>query len=122
MNEQQLKEMAADFAAELTGGRNTLAGRFMVCSNIYQYLTAIGRETRLCPFYVTQGGEDVEHFIIMLPDGRILDPLAGLWTGTNGEQLTGVYIGEQPEYYKPRKVQERQAQQDDYYKKNVKGK
>ena len=122
MNEQQLKGMAADFAAELSGGRNTLAIRFTVCNNIHQYLTAIGRETRFTTCYVMQGGEAVEHFVISLPDGRILDALADLWTAPNGEQPTGVYIGQQPEHYRPCRVREQQPkQEDDYYKRKVKG-
>ena len=40
-----------------------------------------------------------EHFYLLLPDGRILDPTASQFIAPDGSDMPEIYLGAKPEWY-----------------------
>lgn len=120
---QDLIDTANEFKALITG-EITQAGRFVTCNNINALLQAKGIKSKLVFCNITRQKEVIQHVIIELPNGEILDPYAmGMLYSEAAGMPGGVYIGATPTNYRLFRQTDTQAdtlKTDEYYQSKVK--
>ena len=89
MNDKQLVKLARGFRSGLIGKRDSRGMCFMVCAPLRGLLSVYGVVTELREITLKW----TNHFVIVLEDGRVLDPTADQFDG-----LPPIYVGPMPKY------------------------
>ena len=97
----ELLRLVTDFRKGILGKHDSESWCFMVCAPLEGFLPLWGYTAKLTDGHVC----GLPHVWLTLPDGQIVDPTADQFKKPNGESMPPVYIGEKPEWYKP-KLQE----------------
>lgn len=97
---QDLIDIVKEFKA-LNTGETTQAVRFVTSNNINALLQAKGIKSKLVFCNVTRQKDVIQHTVIQLPSGEILDPyVMGMLYSEAAGIPGGVYIGTLPANYK----------------------
>jgi hypothetical protein len=89
MTDAELVEFVADFREGILDGRPSDMMCFMVCAPLVTLLNMYGVKCEMV------SGEDDErnHYWLKLADGRVLDPTADQFNGSQHRRLPPVYLG-----------------------------
>jgi hypothetical protein len=93
MNDKQLVKFAAEFREGILDGRSPDSMCFMVCAPLVTLLNMHGVKCTMVNGDVDFGEDEINHYWLALPDGRVLDPTADQFNGTEHRRLPSVYLG-----------------------------
>lgn len=100
VDDRRLLRIASGFRDGILSGRSPEDTCFMVCAPLQGYLATLGIQVELLevnvPERITQIGAPSNHYVLSLPDGRILDPTADQFPAMG---LPAVYLGPRPDAY-----------------------
>lgn len=100
MGDRELLKITTSFTKGILGKDEPTGKCFMVCSALQGYLSICDLKTILVEGEIKVKKYTYNHFWLLLPDGRILDPTASQFNVLNGVDMPKTYLGEKPEYYK----------------------
>jgi hypothetical protein len=89
VNDKEIIEFATSFREGILDGRPSEMMCFMVCAPMESLLNMYGVKCEMV------NGEDDErnHYWLKLADGRVLDPTADQFNGSQHRNLPSVYLG-----------------------------
>lgn len=96
---EPLHRIALDFRRGILGDNPSAWMCFAVCAPLQGFLSMLGYQTELINGCLLDGdGDELCHYWLKLPDGRIIDPTADQFS-TPERPMPEVYIGKLPEWY-----------------------
>jgi hypothetical protein len=72
---------------------------FAVCAAFQGFISMCGVNLELEEVELVIDNDTYQHYILLLPDGRILDPTASQFDNPNGEPMPEIYLGKRPDWY-----------------------
>lgn len=106
MNDSKLLKTVSEFRAGLLQGDSPAGECFRVCSPLSSFLSLLHVHTAMLEVWIDTDAGEWGHFVLILPDERIIDPTASQFKKPNGEPMPEVYFGALPEWYKTKAKRE----------------
>lgn len=105
LSDKELIRICSQFRTGVLGARGKPKDKcYMVTAPLQSYLKFLKVEGALVEGFVTIGECITNHFWILLPDNRIIDPTADQFNGYKDRNMPKVYLGEKPNWYMEKKV------------------
>jgi hypothetical protein len=103
LTDKQLLKICSQFRYGVIGRGKSKNKCYMVAAPLHGYLQFLRVDCTLVEGFVTIGEQITNHFWILLPDGRIIDPTADQFNDIKERDMPKVYIGEKPSWYMEKK-------------------
>jgi hypothetical protein len=113
MKDKEIERIVRGFTKGLLDKDSNENMCFAVCSPLSTYLRMCGISNLLMECTLEKGEDRYHHWIILLPDGRIIDPTASQFNKWVSKPLPDIYIGEKPGYYNlvmPQNIQDNEKE------------
>jgi hypothetical protein len=93
MNDAELIDFVSGFRDGILDGREPYGMCFMICAPLVTLLNMHGVECEMVEGPVTVSDDFANHIWLELDDGRVLDPTASQFNGSQRQALPPVYLG-----------------------------
>lgn len=110
LTDKQLLKICSQFRTGVLGSRGKSHNKcYMVTAPLHAYLKFLKIECELVEGFVTIGEAITNHFWLLLPDGRIIDPTADQFNEVRQKDMPKVYLGEKPDWYMNKKAKKQKS-------------
>ena len=111
LKDKELLKICSQFRYGVIGRGKANRKCYMITAPLCSYLKFLKIECTMIEGFVTIGENITNHFWILLPDGRIIDPTADQFNEIKGLEMPKVYLGQKPDWYMIPKSKIRKQQQ-----------